>query len=284
MDAIKKKMQAMKVEKDNAIEKAEEKEAAQREAQARGNKAAEEVQGLEKRKTILETELTNAQEALIKANSDLETKEKKFAATEKDLFDMGRKIQGIEEKFETTETKLKTTTTNLTQVLHVGDESERMRKVLKDRNATDEEKMKSLEAQLKDINAIAEESDRKYDEVSRKLAMVEADLDMAEDRAQSGESKILELEEELKVVGNNLRSLEVAEEKAKQREADYKRQIGSLSAKLKQGEARAEFAQRTVQKLQKEVDRIDNELVLQNEIYKSITTELDNTYSEMTGY
>lgn len=53
-------------------------------------------------------------------------------------------------------------------------------------------------------------------QVARKLAMVEADLERAEERAETGESKIVELEEELRVVGNNLKSLEVSEEKVGQ--------------------------------------------------------------------
>jgi tropomyosin-1 len=47
--------------------------------------------------------------------------------------------------------------------------------------------------------------------------------------------------------------LQVSEEKANQREESYKEQIKSLTAKLKQAESRAEFAERSVQKLQKEV-------------------------------
>lgn len=54
-------------------------------------------------------------------------------------------------------------------------------------------------------------------QVARKLAMVEADLERAEERAETGESKIVELEEELRVVGNNLKSLEVSEEKVRYR-------------------------------------------------------------------
>ena len=82
---------------------------------------------------------------------------------------------------------------------------------------------------------------------------MEADLERAEERAEVGETKILELEEELRVVANNLRSLEVSEEKANQREIANKEQVKSLTAKLKQAEARAEFAERSVQKLQMEV-------------------------------
>ena len=85
------------------------------------------------------------------------------------------------------------------------------------------------------------------------MAQCESDLEKAEERADVGETKIIELEEELKVVANNLKSLEVAEEKANQREKTYKEQIKTLTAKLKQAEARAEFAEKSVLKLQKEV-------------------------------
>ena len=70
----------------------------------------------------------------------------------------------------------------------------------------------------------------------------------------------MELEEELRVVANNLKSLEVSEEKANQREQAYKEQIKTLTSKLKQAEARAEFAEKSVQKLQHEVDRLEDEL------------------------
>ena len=37
--------------------------------------------------------------------------------------------------------------------------------------------------------------------------------------------QIVDLEEELRVIGENLKALEVAEEKAQQREEEYKKQI-----------------------------------------------------------
>jgi tropomyosin-1 len=69
-----------------------------------------------------------------------------------------------------------------------------------------------------------------------------------------------------------------------EREDEYKTQIKNLTKRLKQAEARAEFAERSVQKLQKEVDRLEDELVNEKEKYKSITDELDVTFSELTGY
>jgi len=92
------------------------------------------------------------------------------------------------------------------------------------------------------------------------------------------------LEEELRVVGNNMKSLEVSEEKALQREESYEEQIRLLTTRLKESETRAEFAERTAQKLQKEVDRLEDELVHEKEKYKTISEELDQTFQELSGY
>jgi hypothetical protein len=51
--------------------------------------------------------------------------------------------------------------------------------------------------------------------------------------------------------------LEVSEEKANQRVEEFKRQLKSLTVKLKEAENRAELAEKTVKKLQKEVDRLE---------------------------
>lgn len=53
-----------------------------------------------------------------------------------------------------------------------------------------------------------------------------------------GENKIVNLEEELKVVGENLKALEVAEEKAQLREEEYKKQIRNFTERLKTAESR----------------------------------------------
>ena len=106
---------------------------------------------------------------------------------------------------------------------------------------------------MRDAQFTNTESERKYEDISRKMATLEADAQRGNERAEGAEKKLIELEEELKVVATNLKSLEVAEEKANKREESYKEQIKTLTAKLKQAEARAEFAERSVQKLQKEV-------------------------------
>ena len=56
---------------------------------------------------------------------------------------------------------------------------------------------------------MAADAERKYEEVARKLNMMENDLDKALNKADTSENKIIELEMELKVVGDNMKCMEV---------------------------------------------------------------------------
>ncbi|XP_063627382.1 tropomyosin Mac r 1.0101 isoform X16 [Cydia splendana] len=218
--------------------------------------------------SIIKNELQNIK------NTALKRAESEVAA-------LNRRIQLLEEDLERSEERLATATAKLAEASQAADESERARKVLENKSLTDEERMDALENQLKEARFLAEEADKKYDEVARKLAMVEADLERAEERAETGESKIVELEEELRVVGNNLKSLEVSEEKATQREETFEGQVKLLDAQLREAEARAEFAERSVQKLQKEVDRLEDDLVAEREKSKLLQEEMEATLHDI---
>ena len=124
---------------------------------------------------------------------------------------------------------------------------------IKDIFLKDEERMSKVDGYLKDARNKADEADKQYDEISKKLQFTEGELEKAEERGENGEMKIMELEEELKVVASNLKSLEVSEEKANKREIANKEQVKTLTAKLKQAVARADFAERSVLKLNMEV-------------------------------
>lgn len=65
-----------------------------------------------------------------------------------------------------------------------------------------------------------------------------------------------------------MKSLEVSEEKANQRVEEFKRQLKSLTLKLKEAENRAELAEKTVKKLQKEVDRLEGMFLEQCQLEK----------------
>lgn len=76
MDAIKKKMQAMKLEKDNAMDRALLCEQQARDANLRAEKAEEEARALQKKIQTIENELDQTQEQLMQVSAKLEEKDK----------------------------------------------------------------------------------------------------------------------------------------------------------------------------------------------------------------
>ncbi|XP_049286444.1 uncharacterized protein LOC125765411 isoform X2 [Anopheles funestus] len=200
---------------------------------------------------------------------------------ESEVAALNRRIQLLEEDLERSEERLASATAKLSEASAAADESERIRKALENRTNMEDDRVAILEAQLAQAKLIAEEADKKYEEVARKLVLMEQDLERSEEKVEMNESKIVELEEELRVVGNNLKSLEVSEEKANQREEEYKNQIKTLTTRLKEAEARAEFAERSVQKLQKEVDRLEDELIVEKLRYAEIGDDLDFAFVDL---
>merc|ERR1711971_643550 len=245
MEAIKKKMQSMKVEKDNLCDRCDEVEQKAKEAHIRREKAEEECTELSNKAKTLEIDVDKFGEKLSQQVMAQEAKESQVMAAEAEFNRLNRRVQELEE---------------------------------------DEAKMKNLADELASAQKRAEEADRQYDEAQKKMQVAEASLEVNGERADVSEFKIIELEEELKVVANNLKSLEVSEDKANQRESFYKSEIKRLTTKRKQSETRSEFAERSVVKLQKEVDRLEDELVNEQDKFKAITEELDATFAEMSGY
>merc|ERR1712168_1156120 len=219
MEAIKKKMQAMKVEKDNLCDRCDEVEQKTKEAHIRQEKAEEEL-----------TELTNKAKTLeIDVDKFGEKLSAQVMAAEAEFNRLNRRVQELEEDLELTEQKYATAIQKDDKAATEADDSDRMAKVLANRSVEDEQKMSNLSADLAVAQKRAEEADKLYDEAQKKMQTAEAALEVNGERADVSEFKIVELEEELKVVANNLKSLEVSEDKANQRESFYKSEIKRLT-------------------------------------------------------
>merc|ERR1739838_855143 len=97
MDAIKKKMQAMKVEKDNACDRCDVCEEASKVAKIRAEKAEDEVAELVAKAGQVETELDLTSERFGIVSLQLEEKEKSLLAAEAEMNALNRRVQGLEE-------------------------------------------------------------------------------------------------------------------------------------------------------------------------------------------
>ena len=99
-----------------------------------------------------------------------------------------------------------------------------------------------------------------------------------------GEKKIIDIEEELRVVGQNLQQLEVSEEKALQREENYQNQLHNLTESLKAAENREENAIMNIQRLNIRIDQIEEDLLAEKMKIKYVSDDLDQTFTTMLKF
>merc|ERR1719430_375234 len=106
---------------------------------------------------------------------------------------LNRRVQGLEEDLEKTEEKLVAANTKLDKAGTAADDSERAKKVFENKTVEDDKRISGLEKELKEARDKAEAADTAYEDVSKKLVQCDSDLEKAEERADVGETKILEL-------------------------------------------------------------------------------------------
>merc|ERR1712223_530946 len=139
MEAIKKKMQAMKVEKDNLCDRCDEVEQKAKEAHIRQEKAEEECTELTNKARTLEIDVDKYGEKLAQQVMAQEVKE-----AEAEFNRLNRRVQELEEDLEITEAKYATAIQKYDKAATEADDSDRMAKVLANRAVEDEAKMKNL--------------------------------------------------------------------------------------------------------------------------------------------
>merc|ERR1712222_184410 len=179
------KMEAMKEEKEKQLAATELEmnalsEEKMKAARIRAQKGEDEVEELLIKSRQLETELDMTAERLGIATLQLEEKEKQLAATELEMNALTRRVSGLEEDLEKTEEKMVAAVAKLDKAGTAADDSERAKKVFQSKADEDEKRIIGLEKDLKEAREKAEAADATYDEVAKKLATCESDLEKAE--------------------------------------------------------------------------------------------------------
>merc|ERR1712088_887783 len=194
MESIKNKMEALVKEKEEATKKAEGLEGDRAQLDAKYANYDKQINEVNKKIASLEDELDNVITSTVKANESLDSASKTANDSELEVSALVRRVQLLEEETSKVTARLDEVLDKLSVVEKEGDDHERHRNILEGRSFQNEEKIELNESQVEEAKTIAEESDRKFEEISRKLKIVENDLERMVDRYEEQEHKIAECE------------------------------------------------------------------------------------------
>jgi len=281
MDSIKKKMQSLANETATARFKAETWEAKVATANSTADNFEEQVRQLQKKIQATEGRFDVTTEDLFNQTIKLENMEKKVGSGEGQVGDLARRLLLLEENAVKSEERLAIAVTNLAMTSLKAD------KMMQDQHDITEvcgkksETNDNLEQQLKDAQYTLTESENKYETLARKLNTLEAEGQRANERAEAVELKFIDIEDELKVVGQNQQSHEVSEEKSLEREEVLQKQIRELLSKLKAADTRSENAEMDIGRLNIRIDKVEEDLLLEKSKIKQVSDELNRIFDEM---
>ncbi|XP_059087995.1 tropomyosin-like [Tigriopus californicus] len=296
MDAIKKKMQSLKSETENLMKGIAALEAETKASNDVANQCEVDIRDISKKISMYESDFDETNDKLVKTTVTLEENEIVLKSTEDDVNALSRRQALLEEEVKKADTTLADTVMKLAFASKEADGILKKVKYFETKTMRNEVEIEELDKTLRETKRMGSDSEQKLDEMTRRLGqkldemtrrlgVQEEECKRSIERAEASESKILQLEEELAAVGENMKQLEISAEKAQQREEKLKEQIHSLLAKLKVAEARYEYGEMNITKLNHRIDDIEDDIYREKLKIKKVSDELDETFDDMlTNY
>merc|ERR1712168_629745 len=284
MEAIRKKMLSLKNAKEASGDNEKSLQNTVVELNAVLKSRDDEILQLGKKIMKVENDLDDKTEGLEASAVALEEAEKQQLINEDEVSALQRRISLIDDDVGRSENRLQVETTKLAEAAKMAEEVEMARKILEAKGFVNDEAIDSLDKKIIVAQEVALISTRNAEEVSRKLAMTQVDLDRTNEKAAEAEARIQELEEQLNVVGQNMKTLELSETNALKRHEECEQKIRDLTLNLKFAEIQAAAAEREAAKMQNELELLTEELGEWKDKYQEICVELEQTFNEMAGY
>jgi len=232
----------------------------------------------------VENDLDDKTEGLAAATVSIEEAEKQQLVNEEEVAALQRRSSLLEDDVTRSDSRLQVESAKLHEAAAAAEAVEIQRKLLEAKNMVNEERIDSLEQQIAVASEVAQVSTRNNEEISRKFAMTNVELERTNEKTAEAKAGIQELEEQLNVVGQNMKTLELSETEALKRHEEFEEKIRDLILNLKFAEIQAAAAEREAAKLQKELDALVLDLTDWKEKYQEICVELEQTFNEMAGY
>merc|ERR1712241_1543452 len=248
-----KKMKSLKDETDQLYAIIRKYEDATKEANALADQADCDIRDYGKKVHGFEIEFDETTDKLNKTGEAFEEKDKMHKEIESDMSSLTRCIMLMEEEAKKAEVNLATTVTKLALSSKEADDVLKKVKVVESKCMNNEVTPEELDKNLRQTTKMASDNEQKLDELNRKLGVQEEELRRAIDRAELAEKNLKGIEEELQMVGENMKQLEMSAEKAVERE----------------------------EKLNQRIDDIEDEIYREKLKIKKVADELGDTFDDM---
>merc|ERR1740124_783890 len=158
-------------------------------------------------------------------------------------------------------------------------------KYFENKTMNNEVELEEGDKMLRETSKMASDNEQKLDENTRKLGVQEAECKRSIERAELAEGNLKGVMTELETVGENMKQLEISAERASQREEKLMDKIHNLMNRYKASEARYEYGEMNVTKLNHRIDDIEDEIFREKLKVKKLADELNDTFDDMlTNY
>merc|ERR1711950_96169 len=229
----------------------------------------------------LEMGYDETNDKLTKATESLEEADKQYKEVEADVAALTRRIMLMEEEDKKAADTLCNTVTMLAITSKNADQILKAVKVVENTCLNNEVTIEELDKNLRSTIKMAVDNEQKLDELGRKLGVQESELKRGLERAELAEKNLKSIEEELETVGENMKQLEKSAEKALEREEKLVEKIYNLQSKYKVTEARFEYGEMNITKLNQRIDDIEDEIYREKLKIKKCSDELNDTFDDM---
>merc|ERR1712106_728334 len=248
MDSIKKKMEKLASETADAEARIAHFEDIKAANEVEAEKFEEQLKAVQKKIQAMESAYDVTIEDLFNQTVKLEEMEKKAGNAEGDVSGLRSRLILLQGNAEKQEERLAKSTLELAGACIRADGSVRKRIELENGVSSNEETIDNLDKQLSESKITLGDSESKYEDISRKLATLEADAQRGNERAEGAEQEIMD-----------------------------------LINKLKRSEYRGEQAEMNIQRLNVRIDQVEEDLLGEKYKIMKISDDLNQTFDDMTN-
>merc|ERR1712159_149827 len=190
-------------------------------------------------------------------------------------------LNEIEDQLDAAESKLQEFISNLGASEKSGEEGLQAKKQLENRAQNDSKFAGDLQTELDDLNAKNEEVVEKLATLLADLQECEEKLDLEDERVETHDIRVKQLEVEVTLVGNSLRSMEICEKEGNERVSHSDNKMVSWENRYKEKDEEATVNEARSAELEEQSDAKDEELNQARAQYDATKVEFDALIAEI---